>query len=41
MVKLRDDVLSASRYACMMLRHARTEVVKQRKQTVFAGLSNW
>ena len=41
LVKLRDDVLSASRYAHMMLRHARTVVVKRKKQKQYAGVSNW
>lgn len=40
-VKLRDDVISASRYAHMMLRHARTETVKKRKRVEYAGASNW
>ena len=41
-VKLRDDVISATRYAHMMLRHARTQVVKRRRQeSAYAGLTNW
>lgn len=41
LVKLRDDTLSASRYAHMMLRHARTETVRRRKRPVYAGATNW
>jgi phage terminase large subunit-like protein len=41
LVKLRDDVLSASRYAHMMLRHARVEHVHKRRQVAAAGISNW
>lgn len=41
LVKLRDDLISASRTACMMLRHARTESVKQRKQVYELGATNW
>lgn len=41
LVKLRDDVISASRYAHMMLRHARTPVVRRVKQKQYAGVSNW
>lgn len=41
LVKLYDDVISASRYAHMMLRHARTEVVRRRPQTTYIGASNW
>lgn len=40
-VKLKDDVLSASRYATMMIRHARTESVRARKQVALAGARNW
>jgi hypothetical protein len=40
-VKLKDDVISASRYAHMMLRHARTETVKRRLRQHVAGVSNW
>jgi hypothetical protein len=40
-VKMNDDLISASRTAHMMLRHARTETVKQKKQTATAGISNW
>jgi len=40
-VKLKDNVLSARRYAHMMLRHARTESVKIRKREYAAGASNW
>lgn len=41
LIKVRDDVISASRYAVMMLRHSRTEVVRVRRAPVMAGASNW
>lgn len=41
LVSLRDDLLSASRYASMMLRHARTESVRQRKTEYQMGVTNW
>jgi phage terminase large subunit-like protein len=41
LVKLRDDLISASRYAHMMLRHARVETVRKRAQPVYSGLTNW
>lgn len=41
LIKVRDDTISASRYAHMMLRHARTEVVRVRRAPVMAGASNW
>lgn len=41
LVKLRDDVISASRYAHMMLRHSRTELVRRRKKEYVAGVTNW
>lgn len=41
LVKLRDDVLSASRYAHMMLRHARVEAVRRPRTNWFAGVTNW
>lgn len=40
-VALRDDTLSAVRYAHMMLRHARTEAVKRKKRAYLAGATNW
>lgn len=40
-VKVRDDVISASRYASMMLRHARTETIKHRPREFAVGVSNW
>lgn len=40
-VKIKDDVLSASRYAHMMLRWARTETVRRIKKEYAAGVSNW
>lgn len=41
LVKVRDDVLSASRYGHMMLRHARVATVRPRRQAVMAGATNW
>jgi hypothetical protein len=41
LVKLRDDVLSASRYAHMMLRHARVNVTRKPRTSWFAGVTNW
>jgi len=41
LVKLRDDLISASRYAHMMLRHARTETIKRPKRHVARGATNW
>jgi phage terminase large subunit-like protein len=41
LIKVRDDVISASRYAVMMLRHARTEVAPRRRQLAMAGATNW
>lgn len=40
-VKLNDDLMDATRYAVMMKRHARTQPVKQKQQSSYAGLSNW
>jgi hypothetical protein len=40
-VDIRDDVISAVRYAHMMLRHARTETVRRRKVAFARGASNW
>lgn len=41
LIKLRDDLISASRYGNMMLRHARTEVVRRKPQLTVMGASNW
>jgi phage terminase large subunit-like protein len=41
LIKVRDDLISASRYANMMKRWARTEVVRKRPQITYAGVSNW
>lgn len=41
LVKVRDDLLSASRYACMMRRWARVEIVRKRKAEMALGVSNW
>lgn len=40
-VDLMDDLISATRYAHMMLRHAHTKVVRQRKQNIVRGHTNW
>lgn len=40
-VKMYDDTISASRYAIMMIRHARVETIKRRPQPTYAGASNW
>ena len=40
-VDLMDDIISATRYAHMMLRHAHTKVVRQRKQNIVRGHTNW
>jgi phage terminase large subunit-like protein len=41
LVKLRDDLMSATRYACMMIRHAQTKTLKIRKQHIPMGVGNW
>jgi hypothetical protein len=41
LVKLNDDVLSASRYAAMMIRHARVISVRPRKTATVRGATNW
>lgn len=40
-VKLRDDLISASRYAHMMLRHSRVETIAKRRSNFSIGASNW
>lgn len=40
-VKINDDLISASRTAHMMLRHSRTETIRQPKRAVAVGMSNW
>lgn len=40
-VDIADDLISAARYAHMMLRHARTMSVKPHSRYARAGLSNW
>lgn len=40
-VKINDDVISATRYATMSLRHARIRPVKRAKVAVVSGMSNW
>ena len=41
LVKLRDDLISASRYACQSLRHARTQPIARKQRDVVMGASNW
>lgn len=41
LVKLNEDVISASRHAAMMLRHARTETIRRPKREYAMGASNW
>lgn len=41
LVKLRDDCLSASRYAHMMLRFSQTATISLPKRSVAVGYSNW
>lgn len=41
LVKLYDDVISAARYAHMMLRHSRTQTIRVHSQPQVAGVSNW
>jgi hypothetical protein len=40
-VKVADDVLSSSRYAIMMLRHARVEVIHRKVVKTRKGRTNW
>jgi phage terminase large subunit-like protein len=40
-VDLMDDLISATRYAHMMLRHARVKSVRQQKHVVPRGYSSW
>lgn len=40
-VKLKDDVISASRYAIMSLRHAYTQPIRRVKQVMQRGARNW
>lgn len=41
LVKLREDLISATRYAYMMRRHADTKITRQHKKHTRKGLSNW
>jgi phage terminase large subunit-like protein len=41
LVKLRDDLMSATRYMVMMIRHAQTKTLKVRKQHIQRGIGNW
>lgn len=41
LVKLRDDAISASRYACQSLRHARLKPVARKQRQVAQGARNW
>jgi len=40
-VKQFDDLMDATRYASMSVRHATTEVVRIRKQLAPMGATNW
>lgn len=40
-VDLMDDMISATRYAHMMLRHSHTKVVRQHKQVIARGYASW
>ncbi len=40
-VTVNDDVMSASRYACLSLRHAITRPIKTKRYQAVSGLSNW
>lgn len=40
-VKINDDVISATRYAVMSLRHARIRPLRRAKSMVPTGMSNW
>jgi hypothetical protein len=33
--------MSATRYACMMIRHAQIKITKVRKQHIQRGIGNW
>lgn len=41
LVKLRDDLISAARYACQSLRFAETQTLRLRPQVIVQGISNW
>jgi phage terminase large subunit-like protein len=41
LVKIRDDLMSATRYAVQSIRHAQTKTVRQPKQNIPQGLRNW
>lgn len=40
-VKINDDVISATRYATMSLRHARLRPVRRPREMLTTGMSNW
>jgi phage terminase large subunit-like protein len=40
-VSLMDDLISATRYAHMMLRHAHTRIIRKHKPVVRRGYTNW
>jgi hypothetical protein len=40
-VKINDDVISATRYAVMSLRHARVRPVRKPKVAAASGMGNW
>lgn len=41
LVKLRDDLISASRYAVQSLRHARLKPIMRKRREVVQGAANW
>lgn len=40
-VKQYDDLMDATRYACLSLRHATTQTIKIKRATPAAGARNW
>jgi hypothetical protein len=40
-VSLMDDLISATRYAHMSLRHAHTRIIRKHKSVVRRGYTNW
>src|SRR3990167_4283726 len=41
LVKIRDDIISASRYAVMSMRHARTKTIRMPQRHIAIGARNW
>ena len=40
-VDLMDDLISATRYGHMMLRHSHTKVIRKQRVTMPKGITNW